>query len=111
MSSDERPFELGGRVVKAVMTNTPHDPDRTSPELRNVRVRSGKEAWELLTRLADALNACEKAGLLVGLADGAAITNEGYVLPVGGAGECTMIGERWVARTRDLAKFPVDERS
>lgn len=105
----EVPDDPGSRAVRAVMTNPPHDPDRTSQALRDARRRSGVEAWKLLKGLADALNACEKAGLLVYLADGAAITNEGYALPVGGAGEVSMIGERWVARTRDLAKFPVDE--
>ena len=108
MAVDE-PGNPGSRAVRAVMTNPPHDPDRTDSSLRNVRTRSGKSARDLLTVLADALNACEKTGLLVYLADGAAITNEGYVLPVGGAGEMSMIGERWVARTRELTEFPARE--
>ena len=111
MGSDSSipPDDPGSRAVRAVMANPPHDPERTSSGLRNLRMRSGREAWELLAGLADALNACEKAGLLVYLADGAAITNEGYVLPVGGADDLPALGERWVARTRDLARFPVDE--
>ena len=100
------PDETGTRAVHAVMTNPPHDPDRTNSSLRDVRTRSGKKARDLLSGLAAALNACEKAGLLVGLADGAAITNEGYVLPVGGAGDISMMGERWVPRTRELTEFP-----
>ena len=101
-----QPDEPGTRAVHAVMANPPHDQDRTNSSLRNVRMRSGKSARDLLSALAGALNACEKAGLLVGLADGAAITNEGYVLPVGGAGDISMIGERWVPRTRELTEFP-----
>jgi hypothetical protein len=45
----------------------------------------------LLTRLADALNACAEAGLHVKLKHSAAYTRGGYVLPVEDG--------RWVART------------
>lgn len=105
MTSRKPRKDPGRRAVKAVMTVPPHDPDRTSQGLRNVRMRSGKTAHDLLSAVADALNACEKAGVIVQLAHGAAITNEGYVLPVGGDGEVSMIGDRWVARTRALTEF------
>lgn len=105
MTSRKSRKDPGKRAVKAVMTIPPHDPDRTSQPLREARMRSGKQARDLLATLADALNACEKAGMFVQLAHGAAITNEGYVLPVGGAGEVSMMGERWVPRTRVLTEF------
>jgi hypothetical protein len=72
------------------------------PEYR--RDGSGRVAPRLLTAVADALNACDKAGILVQLAHGAAITNEGYVLAVGD-GNVPMMGNRWVARTRALTPF------
>ena len=50
----------------------------------------------LLARVADALNACERAGLAVDLEHGAALTAAGYVLPAGDA----RLGCRWQARTR-----------
>jgi hypothetical protein len=98
--------DSGKRVVKAVMTNPVPDAGHTSQGLRDLRMRSGKEARDLLSAVATALNACEKAGLLIQLAHGAAFSSEGYVLPVGG-GELSMIGERWVARTRAMTEFPV----
>ena len=60
MGSDSSipPDDPGSRAVRAVMANPPHDPERTSSGLRNLRMRSGREAWELLAGLADALNAC-----------------------------------------------------
>ena len=87
----------GKRAVKAVMT-TP------VPEYR-YRGSEG-EASRLLAAVADALNACDAAGILVSLAHGALISNQGYVLPVGG-GEICDAGERWVARTRMMTEFPV----
>lgn len=58
---------------------------------------------ELLTRLAEALNACSEAGIPVKLKHGAAYTNAGYVLPVNRDG--------WVARTlvyTELSPLDVD---
>ena len=86
----------GKRAVRAVMT-TP------VPEYRYRG--TGREAARLLGAVADALNACEAAGILVGLAHGALISNQGYVLPVGG-GEYVHAGERWAARTRTMTEFP-----
>lgn len=35
----------------------------------------------LLSRVADALNACERAGMTLGLSHGAVTSRQGYVLP------------------------------
>lgn len=56
----------------------------------------------LLTAVADALNACERHGLIVDLERDGAITSRGYVLPVGDS----RLGSRWVVRTR----LEADER-
>jgi hypothetical protein len=54
----------------------------------------------LLSAVADALNACERARITVKLAHGAVLSNAGYVLPVyPGA------GERYVVRTMALTEF------
>lgn len=51
----------------------------------------------LLTRLAAALNACERAGLDVTLKHGAVLTRAGYVLP--------LLNGRWAARTLTYTAF------
>ena len=56
----------------------------------------------LLTAVADALNTCERHGLIVDLERDGAITSKGYVLPVGDS----RLGSRWVVRTR----LEADER-
>lgn len=63
-----------------------------------------EQAPRLLQALADALNACETAGLIVALEAGAAVTTAGYVLPVGD--EPMFAGERYAARTALLTEFP-----
>jgi hypothetical protein len=50
----------------------------------------------LLSSLADALNDCERNGLIVDLKAGIAMTSRGYVIPVGD----DRLGHRWQARTR-----------
>ena len=54
----------------------------------------------LLTAVADALNACERARITVKLAHGAVLTRAGYVLPV-----YPDAGERYVVRTMALTEF------
>ena len=54
------------------------------------------DAPRLLSAIADALNAAERAGLAVNLAHGAASTSHGYVLPVGDG----RLGARWAARVK-----------
>lgn len=64
------------------------------------RSRAGT-ASHLLAAVADALAACEQAGLKVRLRHGIVETREGYVLPVKGG---------WVARTRAWTEFsPADD--
>ncbi len=50
----------------------------------------------LLSAVADALNACENAGITVDLAGGAVMTPRGYVMAVGD----DRLGSRWQARAR-----------
>lgn len=50
----------------------------------------------LLAAVADALNACERAGVTVQLNHGGALTAHGYVLATGDE----RIGTRWQARPR-----------
>jgi len=50
----------------------------------------------LLAAVADALNACERAGVTIRLAHGSVVTGHGYVLAVGDP----RLGARWQARTR-----------
>lgn len=57
------------------------------------------QGGQLLACLADALNACEDAGITVKLKHGAVITRFGYVLPVGDA--------RWGARTLAYSPFGI----
>jgi hypothetical protein len=54
------------------------------------------DAERLLGAVADALTACEAAGIGVKLKHGIVTSREGYVLPVGDA---------WVARTRAYTEF------
>lgn len=60
------------------------------------------DAGRLLAALADALNACERAGIMIDAPRDAVMTSHGYVLPVGGS----RLGARWAARTRLSAPFP-----
>ena len=50
----------------------------------------------LLAAVADALNACERNGLIIDLEKDGAISSRGYVLPVGDG----RLGHRWAVRTR-----------
>lgn len=63
------------------------------------------DAAPLLAAVADALNACEQAGITVKLKHGAAMTRYGYVLPVGDG--------QWGARTLAYSPFgvPVDDEA
>lgn len=54
----------------------------------------------LLSAVADALNACERARITVKLAHGAVLTPAGYVLPV-----FPDAGERFAVRTMALTEF------
>jgi hypothetical protein len=54
------------------------------------------DAEALLGAVADALTACEAAGIAVKLKHGIVLTRHGYVLPV---------GESWVARTLAWTEF------
>lgn len=65
--------------------------------------RSALGAASLLAVVADALNACESAGITVKLAHGAVITESGYVFAVGPD------GSPWAVRTRMLTEFPVPD--
>jgi hypothetical protein len=51
-----------------------------------------------LTALAEAMNACQDAGLRVRLQHGIVKTREGYVVQL-------MINDRWVARTMTYTEF------
>jgi len=59
-------------------------------------VGSQTDPARLLGEVADALNACERAGIMVRLAHGTVVTGHGYVLAVGDP----RLGARWQARTR-----------
>jgi hypothetical protein len=50
----------------------------------------------LLAAVADALNDCERVGLIVDLAGGAVMTSRGYVMAIGD----DRLGSRWQPRTR-----------
>lgn len=54
----------------------------------------------LLSAVADALNACDRARITVKLAHGAVLTRAGYVLPV-----YPEAGERFAVRTMALTEF------
>ena len=63
-------------------------------------VLTEENARILLSAVADALNACERARITVKLAHGAVLTPAGYVLPV-----YQEAGERYAARTMALTEF------
>ena len=67
----------------------------TSP-LRPPAFAAASDPARLLSSVADALNALEKAGITVDLAGGAVMTPRGYVMAVGDP----RLGSRWAARTR-----------
>jgi hypothetical protein len=54
------------------------------------------DAAALLAAVSDALNACERSGVLVSLTEGAVATSCGYVLAVGDP----RLGSRWAVRMR-----------
>jgi hypothetical protein len=58
-------------------------------------VTSPADPARLLGVVADALNQCERAGLVIRLAHGTVVTGHGYVLAVGDS----RLGARWQART------------
>jgi hypothetical protein len=64
------------------------------------------EVRALLSCVAAALNACERARITVKLAHGAVLSNAGYVLPVH-----PEAGERYVVRTMALTEFSVQAGS
>ena len=80
------------KAVKAVLSGT----WRTPPAEQDAH-----DVQKLLSCLADALNACDRAGFTVKLAHGAVITRAGYVLPV-----FPEAGERYAVRTMALTEFP-----
>ena len=59
----------------------------------------------LLSSVADALNQCERHGLIVDLEKDGVITTRGYVLPVGDS----RLGSRWAARMRTPADYIPEE--
>jgi hypothetical protein len=59
------------------------------------------DAAALLSSVADALTACEAAGIAVRLKHGAVMTPLGYVLPLGDG--------RWAARTLAWTEFSTAE--
>ena len=81
------------KAVKAVMSGT----WRTPPAEQDAQ-----DVQKLLAAVADALNACDRAGFTVKLAHGAALTRAGYVIPI-----FTEPGERYAVRTMALTEFPV----
>lgn len=62
---------------------------------------SRPDAQALLGAVADALNACEQAGVTVKLKHGAVITDYGFVLPLGDG--------QWGARTLAYSPFGIPE--
>jgi hypothetical protein len=61
--------------------------------------KSAPDAGPLLSTVADALTACEKAGIAVKFRHGAVWSEHGYVIQIG--------EKTWAARTRAYAPFPV----
>ena len=55
----------------------------------------------LLSLVADALNQCERAGLIIDAGNGALSCKPGYVLPVGDS----RLGNRWAVRMRVPADY------
>ena len=68
-----------------------------SKKSKNIDAR---EFPRLLTALAEALNACDDAGLRVRFRHGAVLTQGGFVLPTEGG--------PWVARSSVYTEFDVD---
>ena len=67
---------------------------------------SPADPQRLLSAVADALNQCERHGLVVDLEKDGVITTRGYVLPVGDS----RLGSRWAARMRTPSGYiPEDE--
>ena len=62
------------------------------------------DADRLLGAVADALNTCERAGVIVDLEHGAAMTRLGYVVPTGDG----RLGSRWGIRKRMWPAVPPD---
>jgi hypothetical protein len=69
---------------------------RLGPAIHPPAFTSASDPSRLLAAVADALNQCERHGLVVDLEHGAALTTQGYVLPVG---DCRL-GSRWAVRSR-----------
>ena len=69
---------------------------RLGPAISPPAFAPASEPSRLLAAVAEALNACERHGLAVDLEHGAALTIQGYVLPVGDS----RLGSRWAVRTR-----------
>ena len=69
---------------------------RLGPPVRPAAFTSARDPSSLLAAVAEALNACERNGLVVDLERGAALTSRGYVLPVGDV----RLGSRWAVRQR-----------
>lgn len=59
------------------------------------------DAGRLLGQVAEALNACERAGITVDSPVDAVMTSHGYVIAAGDP----RLGSRWAARTRLAAQF------
>ena len=83
-----RAAKLAGRLMRRPKYTAPRTP--------------GLPPADLLSEIAHALNAAEVEGIPVELAHGAVITDWGYVLRLD-----DVKGQRWQARTRMLAEFPV----
>ena len=89
------------------------DPDRLE------RFRSGRlgpvapppafapatDPQRLLSLVADALNACERAGMVVDASNGALACRYAYILPVGDS----RLGSRWAVRMRLPADYIPEE--
>jgi len=69
---------------------------RLGPAIHPPAFAAASDASRLLAAVADALNQCEHHGLAVDLEHGAALTTQGYVLPVGDS----RLGSRWAVRQK-----------
>lgn len=65
-------------------------------DLRVPAFAAASDPHRLLAAVADALNACERHGLIVDLEKDGAVTSRGYVLPVGDG----RLGSRWAVRRK-----------
>ena len=83
-----------GQAVKAVTSWPPAAARKPQPAKQ-------REAAGLLKDVADALNACEAAGVMVRLKHDAVLSSQGLVLPIWDQ------PPRYAARSRLLAEFPV----